>query len=401
MPNRAILWVVCFLGLAVSLIGFQNCSTGYQTSSSSGNSAASSPSTLSSPVPGAPEAFTAGSAFNYALVQQQSQMVSVQLQDTNYLASSLARAVAINAKGLGFVSTVQDNDQNEANQIAIEACFAIGGSQPCALLAIAGNFAMNASDLNWSSSYSSAITSSTSVTGPNILFLPFADRGAAAYGYINAQSPKAMAISIDGTYMVASANGNFGTLTDSRKLATAQLNVPASDTEASRMALEMCEMTSKYLPCQLFALNKNVVLNPAHFNYMPVINYQPTTITAIPGISSAVFAANFAAGLSTMSYSYISADGDFGNNGTMTAAQSQCSTAQSISNSGTYACFEYAQGASPVSLIANLTAVKAHSLTTHCKVMPRTSCAAHAAVGCTGGTFYVVQNGIVQLSTCP
>ena len=389
--------IVSLLGVsAICMTAFFNCAKPNVISSAD---LGSSGSGSGSGADFGTQAFASGDKFNYSLVATQTPMIQAQLTADAYATSTAARAVAINAQGLGYVSESTAGNQ-QANQMALESCYAIGGSQPCVLLATSGTFAIGASALTTSSTYTFSVPTNTTVTSSNIPFLKYTDRASAASGFAAASSPKAMAISIDGTYMVASASGYFGTNTDSRQLPASSLNVPASDAEAQRMALETCEMMSKYLPCTIFAVDSSVTLNPASFNYTPVIDYAPTSITEVPGVSMAIFNAAIKSVVSA-GYVYISADGDGGANVSATTANSSCVTNQSISNSGTYPCFQYSAGGSVAMSSENLSAVKHYSLATHCEIMPRSSCAAHASVGCSGAKLYVISGNTVNLTTCP
>jgi hypothetical protein len=98
---------------------------------------------------------------------------------------------------------------------------------------------------------------------------------------------------------------------------------------------------------------------------------------------------------------YIAADGDGGDAWETTAALAQ-STALAYCNQHVGAgfhCLPYATGTritfGPLDLVGDA------DLAVHCKAMPRASCAAHAAMGCAAGSYYIAQPGSVALATCP
>jgi hypothetical protein len=318
-----------------------------------------------------------------------------------YASSTSARAIAVAQNGLGYVAISPSNSQAEANQMALESCFAISGSQPCALLATAGTFALAQTDLALASTFSFKLSALSAVTAASLPFLSAADKTAAAAKFAQVSSPKAIAVSIDGTYMIAAGNGLFGTKTDSSKIPlSASKNVPNSETEAKRLAMEMCEMMSKYLPCTLIASNASVSFQPNAINFTPVIDYQPTSITSVPGVSASIFNQYIAPNLGSY-FVYISADGNGAAYASSSQAQSTCQNYATATNGTTYPCFVYSQARSVKMMVQNLSAIKAHSLATHCEVMPRATCAAHADVGCTNGKFYTINAGQVALTQCP
>ena len=335
-------------------------------------------------------AFHQGDPFSYALVSPSSQMVSAMLDVLAYSASAGPKAVAVNAQGLGFVRT-QGDSQATVSQAALEACFVIGGGSPCTLLATGDTFALDASGLSSSGTFTFRLAAPTDVT--KVPFVQPSVATATTSGYAAASGAKAMAISFDGVIVAVP-----GSATD----------LVSSSAEAQRLALERCELTAGLAPCTLFAVGANVVFSPTKSNGAPQIDYARTTLqTNLAGVSDAAFTANItpyqqAIASGSTGAIFLDDDGDFGT-GWSTVAGQGATTAQSgctqAARTGT--CFSYATNDSITFTPSDLSAIKTYSIETHCKAMPRTDCAAHQAIGCTTtGSYYTTRTGSVALETC-
>jgi hypothetical protein len=329
-------------------------------------------------------AFHQGDAFDYALVTPSSQMVSAMLDVLAYPASAGPKAVAVNAQGLGFVRT-QGDSQATVSQAALEACFVIGGGSPCTLLATGNTFAVDASALSSSSSFTFSLAAPTDVS--KVPFVQPSVVTATTSGYGAVSGAKAIAISLDGVIVAVP-----GSATD----------IVSSAAEAQRLALERCELTAGLAPCTLFAVGANVVFGPTKPNGAPQIDYARTTLqTNLPGVSDAAFTANvvpYMQGIASGSTGAIFLDdfGDFGTGWSMVAGQG-ATTAQTGCNqaAGAGTCFAYATNDTITFTPSDLSAIKIYSLETHCKAMPRTDCAAHQAI-----SYYTTRTGSVALETC-
>ncbi len=400
-PNMIFIMWLIFAGLGTSLF-FQNCSDSGLKSSWSDQSSNNGSDTgndqgedVMIPEEPAPDVgFQKNDPFNYASLPTalQQQMVQVQIDVLNYATYTTgAKAIAINQYGLGFVSLKSSGDVEEAKLTALESCYAIGGSQPCGLLAVGDVFEVSLSDLATSFTYN--LTAEANLNA-NIPFLPLATRATVFTAYNNAANPKALAISLDGGF-------NWVAHTVARPV----LNIQ----EAQRLALERCEMLSVLSPCTLYASNNNVVFQPTMINRAPVINYQQTQVAlGIPGMRTTAFndlirdtymrnitATNFGAIYITANgaggYSYNSNSSQSVN----TAALNNCNT-----NADGRPCFKFAEKLVVQNYLPNIRGLTYNRLT-HCQVVPRTSCAAHNAMGCFEAQAYVINSlGIPELASC-
>jgi Trypsin len=333
--------------------------------------------------PPPPPTFTAGDPFDYSVVTPQSQMVATMLTGFGYAASASPKSVAINADGLGFVSIQPTGTQADADLIALQACYVIGGGKPCASLASADVFDVGSTTLAASFNF----TLATPTTLAQMPYVSGSNRTAAITAYDAITGTKAIAISLDGT--VTEINNT---------------DVIASQAEADRIVMERCEMTAQLTPCTLFAEGTAVVFAPS---WTPQINYaQRTVATELPGATAANYNAHIPAYLAGVAggdpgYIYIAADGDGGDAWETTAAAA-ASTALGYCNEfvgAGFKCFPYATNDTITFGPANLVGYADKAV--HCDSMPRASCAAHSSMGCTGGSYYIAQAGSVTLETCP
>jgi hypothetical protein len=399
-PNKIFIAGLIFVGLGTSL-SFQNCSgSGFKSSWSDQNSSNSSETgndegedaDSEEPAPGA--GFQKNDPFNYASLPKalQQQMVQVQLDVLKYgTYNTGAKAIAINRYGLGFVSLKSSGNVDEAKLTALEACFAIGGAQPCGLLAVGDVFEVGLSQLTNSFTYN--LTAETTLNA-NIPFLTLATRTTVFTAYNNATSPKALAISLEGT-------SNWVAHTENNPV----LNVQ----EAQRLALERCEMSSILSPCTLYASNNNVVFQPAMINRAPIINYQQAQVSlGIPGMRTAAFNSlirdTYIPNITPTNFGaiYITAGGAGGYDYNSTSSQSANTRALSNCNSNANGktCFKFAEKLVVENFLPNIKGLTYNRLT-HCLVVPRTNCAAHNAMGCFEAQAYVINSmGIPEVTNC-
>ncbi|WP_374076152.1 hypothetical protein [Bdellovibrio bacteriovorus] len=392
------------LGSIFVALFYQNCSGGFSSINADqafGSSTlivgeGNADSSSNDPVSGQ---FKAGDPFNLNQVPSQSQMIQVLLQKTDYLKSPHSKAVAIAGSGLGYVSVLAGATQTAAEITALEGCFALSGGSPCALLAKGNVFAVNQSDLNSAFTFEIPVPSSLSANA--IPFVPPSDRSSILTSYLNAPSPKALAVSVDGAYYWISN----------------QVNYPlGSDAEAKRLALERCELIAAMPPCTLYAVNANPVFKGQEMNLSPAIDYSRKVIGLnIPAMRELDFSNYINAYLNFLDSStsakgaiYVSATGAWGAAYSTSAATNVDTKALSdCNNSGAntalFPCVKYATNKG---VVANpklfLKAWTAYSPEIHCQVVPRRDCAAHKAMGCpVPGDYYTQQSGSsIQLERC-
>lgn len=336
--------------------------------------------------------WAAGETFNYLdlPVTLRSQMVDVQLIDGNYAAFTGPKAVAIADNGLGFVRRLNaPATQDDADRTALNACYTITG-KPCALLVRGNAWAVSRNDLP--NSYTHTLAAPTAIDAASLPFLPASAGSSAAATYNAATNPKALVVSLDGTFIQVAQSAN---------------NPIANLDEAKRLAMERCEMAAGAIPCTLFAENNAVVFTPSALNRATVIDYARTQLmTNIPGTRQAAFTAGMqndylVNGGATNGIVYISASGAGGyayNSGNNNATALNNCTA--LTTAG-FPCFRYAVNRALDPLTANLVSLKTYGANLHCKVVPRATCAMHRALGCpAGGQYYTFQAGQVTLQTC-
>ncbi len=339
-------------------------------------------STTQPPPPPLP--YQVGDPFDYTRVTPSSQMVSTMLTGFGYAASTAPKAVAIDAAGLGFVSIEPGATQADADRTALEACFVIGGDQPCASLASGNAFAVSEAALPTSFTFSLA----QPTTLAEMPYVTAAARTSALTTYAAlTTAAKAIAIGLDGT-IVQLAN----------------TDVIANQTEADRIVLERCEMQTKLTPCTLFAEGNSVVFAP---NWSPVIDYSRKVVgTNLPGTTMANYNAHIPTyvtevGAGYQGSIYVAADGDGGDAWETTAALAQ-TTALGFCNQyvgAGFRCLPYATNTGITFGPADLAGYSDYAV--HCKSMPRLDCAEHAAIGCAAGSYYTTHAGSVALETCP
>ncbi len=333
-------------------------------------------------------AFRAGEAFDYARVAKRSQMVETMLQVFGYATSTAPRAVAVNAEGLGFVAVHAGATQEENELIAKQACFVIGGARPCALLAKAGTFAVDEEKL----------TPDFVLAKPAALSeLPFmtpAAAAAVATAYNAAPNPKALAIGLDGTV----GTGYRATPTGL---------APSSAADAMRVALERCEMQSRFSPCTVFISGATVSFDPVAPRLEPTIDYGRRTLaTNLPGSMAGAWTtiqSDYLSDVPPQSGSiYLSRKGA---GGYFTSASAATADAEALEICNARAsgepCFKYATNRNIVFGTGDLLANAPGNVALHCKAVPRASCAVHRTMGCaTSGDYYLGDATGVKLAAC-
>lgn len=345
-------------------------------------------SIVNPPVPGQ---WDAGDKFDYTLVLQQSQMVKTMVSGLGYAASTKPKAIAINRNGLGYVSipTATGATVADAQKTALEACYVIGGNKPCALLATGNTFSVAGSAL--ASSFTFTLAAPDSLA--DMPFVPAATRTGLLATYTARTGFKAVAVGLDGT-------ASF--VPDAR-------DVIGSQDEATRIALERCEMTATNAPCTLYAVGNTVVLDPADMRWTAAIDYTRTRVqTNLPGTTDANWTAHMVPYLAAIARgskgaTYIAEDGSGGNSwqATQSLADSQALAYCRQFVTAPASCFRYAIGASVVMTPNNLNAIRKHSVALHCSAMPRLDCATHELMGCSAsGSYYTTHTGTVALETC-
>ncbi len=390
--------IVCL----IAPLFFQNCGKSATSNRTDSSSFGGSPIPLPGPaplpttqIPGpvGTANYLKGELFNYDFVTIRSQMVQTLISELSYYSYNGPKAIAVSGDGLGMVIKNATSPQTDVDKAALEGCFAISGGQPCALLASGYNFAVNKFTLP--TSYKFTISVPPVISAATLPFVSVGKRAQLAAEYNLAPTPKALAVSVDGAYAWVSN--------------TTQLPI-LSIVEARRLALERCEMIAVFSPCTLFALDNGVVFTPALINRAPQIEYlRATMANNIPGMRDQVFTTNMIgdylpkvvnAGLNGAMY--ITADGR-GGYATNAVAATADADALAACNAGKLAnpCFRYAINQTVQNIASNLMAVKSYSLNTHCKSVPRQTCAHHSQMGCPAGNYYTTSSGAVSLENCP
>lgn len=336
--------------------------------------------------------FEIGERFEFERLPLKSQMLEVQINELNYHSYPNAKAIAINALGLGFVSLKASGLIEEARQTALEGCYVIGGGQPCGIVAEGDSFAFNQIDLPGVLQF--VLTKETTLNN-KIPLLTFGQRDTVYTNYSARSNPKALAIALEGGYFIVSH--------------TSEKPVGSIE-EARRLVLERCELEMRTSPCILYAENVNVVFEPDRTILKSVIDYNRTTIhTNIPGMRNEIFTNNIQNNYlqnlgNNFGAIYITSRGAGGMARSTISQEDADSKALDFCNAeiiGTdYVCVKYAQGATI--FVDMLTMLKGLSSDPeiHCKVMPRESCAAHKSMGCSGSVYIYNPQGIPQLSVC-
>lgn len=378
--------------LVSALMFFQNC--GKTGGGGEGAGASSEPS----PDPGAQGPvgtanFVRGQLFNYSYVPMKSQMVQTMIDTFGYYNYSGAKAVAIAENGLGFAVRRAVGQHEDARRGALEGCFAISGGKPCVLIADGFNFNLDFAGFS-PASFTFTMTAPTTLSADKVPFLPSNTRTQVINDYKLSASPKALAVSLDGAYAWVAHTAQFAIL---------------SVAEARRVALERCELMAAFSPCTLFAENDTVVFNPLQINRTPIIDYTRTTMANdIPGMRAQVFTNNMTndylpkVTTNKSGAIYITADGrgGYGINDTAATADSDARVACEA-NKINHSCFRYAINQAIQGVAANLEAITKYSMNTHCKSMPRQTCAHHKQMGCPGGAYYTLSGGPVATENCP
>lgn len=217
--------------------------------------------------------------------------------------------------------------------------------------------------------------------------------------YQAAMSPKALAIAIDGTYVIAANTAAYPV---------------GSNAEAQRLALERCELSTLMAPCALIAVNSSLYFDPNNLNLAPAIRYSDTLIgSSIPGMRNADFTNYIAAYLTALNQPgykgglYIAAVGAWGASYSNVAgfdvrnkAQTDCVNSGVDQNQSP--CLQFASDKNIVATAASLLpAIRKQPIDLHCKVIPRFNCAAHVSMGCpVPGEYYTTRTGQVQIESC-
>ncbi|MGE4131632.1 MAG: hypothetical protein AB7F86_08330 [Bdellovibrionales bacterium] len=340
--------------------------------------------------PGEPE-FKRGDLFNFEYIPSYAQMIKNLMNVFEYYPYEGAKAVALAANGLGFVSRKKQGAWEDAKQAALEGCYVISGGQPCTLLAVGYNFVVDHDKL--SSSFTFTIPQPSTVSGSTLPFLSLDIREAVANGYNAGALPRALAVSLDGafSYVVNSTQSAIG-----------------STAEAVRLAMERCEMAAALSPCILFSYDNQVVFNPKVLSLVAQIDYLRTTLSVnIPGLRDQVFSgpitSDYIAQVQGGKHGviYLSADGRgaYSVNANAGVAESEakqsCEAAQPVNR-----CFRYAVDMAIQDVRPNLAGVFRFGLDLHCKSVPRASCEEHKKMGCPPGTYYTTAQGHVDLENC-
>lgn len=395
MRNYVIVAASC---VAACLLAFQNCGRGMQSASWTGDNNGSSSLSLPTLIPptttlpvSPPATFAKGDTFNYASVPNPTPMMQTQIEKLAYSAYTGTKAIAVNAQGLGFVVRKDGGTQSDANKMALEGCFVLGGGSPCALLAVGDKFEVSSSEL--AASYTFTMTAPSTISAATIPFVMPNLRASIGDLYTRAAAPKALVFSVDGAYMWVTAS-------DSTPV--------TSVAEARRVALERCELTAAITPCTVFAENSTVVFNPTAINRTPVIDYSRTTLmTNVPGMKDAHFTSivqpyiDSVDGTLVRGSIYIAGDGAGGMayNVNAATAETNAKSLCEMNVAAGFSCFRYALDKNVQNVALNLFALKSFP-ELHCQVVPRASCAAHKAMGCNGGNYYVMDGATPKLQSC-
>ncbi len=353
------------------------------------------PIEMPAPVPDNPGVLTGNfnemDPFDYSLLLAK-RMMTVQLVHFDYMNSQQGKAIAINAQGLGAVA-VSDNE-DDAMRIALQRCYALGGQQPCRLLAVGDQFASSSADLTFQANYTEVPVAPAALDAAALPFLPAAEAAAQLAQYQNAPSPKAMAIGLDGVTSIRAPIRSF----------------IASADEAERLVLEQCELISTMGPCVLVAKENVATYNPANPITARIDYNRRTLVTSIPGMRDLIFNATIANYVRQLTLDsdlqgviYIAPDGagDLDIGGSINGNDA-LATCQNNNTARQYPCFRYANGLDVLPIHENLVSFQQANRAVHCEVIPRESCEAHASVGCESGMYnvYRAEGGVTQV-TCP
>jgi hypothetical protein len=332
-----------------------------------------------------PDRFEVGDPFDYGLVSPQSQMIATMLASWSYTASTAPKAIAINEHGLGFVSIKPNSDEGDAERIALEGCFVIGGGLPCTLLARGDAFAVNDHALAVAESYGFLLASPATLA--DLPFVTTKVRTTDVAAYAAASGFKAIAVSVDGTTSITHGQ------------------VVGSQAEVNRIMLERCEMQAALTPCLLFATGNTPVLDVSHPSFMPLIDFARTTVQInLPGTTDGNFNQFIPSYLNDVNSGLAGAIflGPRGQGGAFTGSNASGNALASCTShlaSGDPPCFQYATGRTITFKATGLAAYKT-SVDVHCSAMPRVDCAAHKAIGCSAGMLYTTHTGSVALEVC-
>jgi hypothetical protein len=388
--------IICsIIVVGVLFLNFQNCSN-----SSDNRGPASSVEQLESQTDSGTEVesetpestiaptFKAEDDFNIALVKPLTAMLKTQHQELNYTKFLGAKAIAINKNGIGFVSLKAEGHDEEAKRTALQSCFSIGRGQPCALLAVGNKFVVSSAELPASYKF---FVDKKSILDDDIPFATDSKTDTVLASYKLAKSPKALAISLDGALISVTSDSEVG----------------LNKTIAKNLALQRCELRASISPCAVYAVNDDVVFDPANMESAPSIDYYRTKVEkSIPGVSPDRFQKmignkylknlkkSHGAIFVTKSGEVATAMSSVSQVDANEKARKKCQEFSSRSS-----CFQYAEKTRVLNLVTNLSAnMFSHKI--HCTVVPRRNCQDHVAMGCKGKNVYILDKGVPQRVRC-
>jgi len=397
MTIKRLTFFFIFFGALATVFIFQNCGKSKSNSPAAPNTSTGGGTGGGGTGTGGTN-FAKGELFSYSSLPDElrTQMFQVQLTELNYMSSSTVKAIAVAANGQGFVRRAgyTGMTQEEMNKAVLEACFVISGGKPCSLLVVGNYFNVSRNDLN--NSYTFTMTKPTTISGTTIPFVRTSLATTIATNYLAAASPKALVVGLDGSWFIAANT----------------VQAPVSNLQdATRVAMQRCELSTSVVPCTLFATDNTIIFDPLVINRLPVIDYSVTTLTeVIPGIKLGTFTnaikndyLSKVNGTSTYGAVYITPDGAASYSYASSASKANADALAGCKQNEqpAFPCFKYATNTAVEPLTPNLTAIKYYSLSLHCNTVPRETCAAHLAVGCpAGGSYYTINAGLIALETC-
>lgn len=390
------------------ILTYQNCGQFNPGSERSSNSSLSEPSPDPTPTPNPdpepdpePIGFMAGDVFDYERLPNKSQMLDQQIRELNYNSNAQGKAVAINNLGLGFAS-IGKATVAEAERTALESCFLLGGQLPCVVVGSGNFFKINQADLV--NAYTFTFTVEPAVNS-RIPFVTDAARVKIVSEYNAAPAPKALAISIDGAYSWINQPANVTVNNTAYSITLERI---------TNTALARCEMNAGFNPCFIYAQNSNVVFNLTQLKRTANIDYAKSTIgtangqqlmgiapryyleTLRPNYINRITNTNFGAIYVTRTGGAVGYAVTTNNQG---AADAAALTMCRGTGTTPRECFKYATKLNIHNLLAFQSAVARPGI--KCRAMVRQSCAAHQAMGCVNGSFYIMQGGMPNLTNCP
>lgn len=370
------------------MIGFQNCSPSFKEPDTSDPRLATlgeeDPQPEPTPTPSAARFRTGDPVTRAALGDLLTFELRALLDHANYENHPGAKAIAVAGNGLAAVRFATSASDSEIERVAVESCNAISG-QSCTLIASGDEFRVDADKLG-SASLMLLKSGSASLLASETPMLLNADRDWITGTYLRTNSTshpfKALALSPSGErYM------NFG----------------ASQAEANRRVLQVCEYQAAITPCLLYAEGNQRIFDLASWDRVSRLRLFPADVKQadVPFIFDenrgdlTVFFTALESGRITSI-----AVGVAGSFGASTGQQVEDTNTKAVAECSSVAetCFLYSN-LKKVALIWNQLPSRNLPRAVACAV-PRASCAAHQERGCAAATRWVFESGQLLKKSC-